>query len=68
MSGSNVTINHGLANSSPLLVVRGGSAPASGYVTGQQVEMDNVVSDANDLLVTLPAAPAANNWVVTVIG
>lgn len=68
ISGSAVTINHGLSNSAPGLIVRAGSSPASGYTQGQVVEMDHVASDANNVVLTLPAAPSANNWVVTVIG
>lgn len=68
ISGSTLTINHALANSAPLFAIRAYSTPASGYSAGQLVEMDNVASDANNLVVTLPAAPSANNWIVTVIG
>lgn len=68
ISGSTVTINHGLNNPAPDIVVRAHSSPASGYTQGQIVEMDHVASDANNLVLTLPGAPAANNWVVTVTG
>lgn len=68
VSGSTVTINHALGNVGPLLVVRVGATPVAGYTTGQLVEMDNVASDLNNIVLTLPAAPAAGNWVVTVVG
>ncbi len=67
VSGLVVTINHGLGNSAPLFVLRAYTSPASGYSAGQQVEVDNVASDANNLVVTLPAL-ASNNWVCEVIG
>lgn len=68
VSGSTVTINHAFGNSAPLFVIRAGSVPVSGYTAGQLVEMDNIASDANNIQVTLPAAPVANNWVITIIG
>lgn len=66
VSGSVVTINHALGNVAPDLVVRVGATPASGYTTGQLVEMDNIASDLNNIVLTLPAAPAAGNWAVSV--
>lgn len=68
VSGATVTINHALNNSAPQFVVRAYSSPAAGYTAGQQVEMDNVASDANNLVVTFPAAPASNNWYICVQG
>lgn len=68
VSGSTVTINHGLNNSAPAVVVTVGGTPASGYTTLTPVEMDWVVVDANNLTITLPAAPASGNWIVSVIG
>jgi hypothetical protein len=68
VSGSAVTINHALGNVAPLLVVRVGATPPAGYSTGQLVEMDNVASDLNNIVLTLPAAPATGNWVITVVG
>lgn len=67
VSGSTVTINHALANVAPLLIVRVGATPVSGYTTGQLVEMDNIASDLNNIVLTLPAAPASGNWVVSVV-
>lgn len=68
VSGAVVTINHALSNSAPRLTVRAYTSPVSGYTQGQLVEMEEVASDANNLVVTLPANPASNNWVVTVEG
>lgn len=63
VSGSVVTINHGLGSTAPDFVLRAGSSPASGYTTGQRVEVEELATDLNNLQVTLPAAPASNNWV-----
>lgn len=68
ISGSTVTINHALGNSAPRLTVRAYTSPAAGYTQGQLVEFDEVASDANNLVVTLPAAPASNNWTCMVEG
>jgi hypothetical protein len=68
VSGSAVTINHGLGNTAPQVVVTVGGTPASGYTTLTPVETDWVVVDSNNVTITFPAAPAAGNWVVTVIG
>jgi hypothetical protein len=68
VSGATVTINHALANFGAALTLRAYTSPVSGYSAGQLVEVDNVASDANNLVVTLPGAPAANNWFVQVIG
>lgn len=68
ISGSNVTINHGLTNAAPLVQVAAYSTPVSGYTTGDLPFNGATVVDPNNVLVVLPAAPAANNWLVTVIG
>lgn len=68
VSGATVTINHALSNSAPRLTLRAYTSPAAGYTQGEIVEVDEVASDANNLVVTLPAAPGANNWVVCVEG
>lgn len=68
VSGAVVTINHGLANFAPHFAIRAYTSPAAGYTQGQLVEMDNVATDANNISLTLPGAPASNNWVVTVVG
>lgn len=62
VSGSVVTINHQLNNKAAGIIVRAGSSPAAGYTTGQRVELDDPATDANNIQVTLPGAPAANNW------
>lgn len=67
VSGANVTVNHALNNSTPASVtVIAGGTPVAGYTTGKPVEMDWSVVDANNILIPLPAAPATNNWTVTV--
>ena len=68
ISGANVTVNHALNDRGVQVVVRAGTSPASGYTTGQLVECDSVCSDANNVVVTLPVAPAANAWELRVIG
>lgn len=68
VSGSTVTINHGLNNPAPRLTLRAYTSPVSGYTQGELVEVSEIASDANNLVVALPANPASNNWVVTVEG
>jgi len=68
VSGAVVTINHGLANFAPHFAIRAYTSPAAGYTQGQLVEMDNVATDANNISLTLPGAPASNNWIVAVVG
>jgi len=50
------------------LTLRAYTTPASGYTAGQLVEVDELTSDVNNLVVTLPAAPATDNWYVSIIG
>lgn len=66
VSGSNVTFTHGTGNVAPRVTIRVGSTPVSGYTTGEMVELTDVTVDANNVRITLPAAPAANNWVFMV--
>lgn len=68
VSGVNVTINHGLSNAAPIVQVAAYSTAASGYTTGDLPFNGATVVDANNVLVVLPANPATNNWLVTVIG
>ncbi|MER5671175.1 hypothetical protein [Pseudonocardia alni] len=66
VSGSTATYTHGLGTLAIDVVVRAGTSPYSGLVQGAQVEIDAVASDVNNVVLTLPAAPAANNWVIQV--
>lgn len=68
VSGANVTINHGLSNAAPMVQVAAYSTAASGYTTGDLPFNGATVVDPNNVLVVLPANPATNNWLVTVIG
>ena len=68
ISGANCTINHGLTNAAPLVQVAAYSNPVAGYTTGDLPFNAATVVDPNNVLVVLPAAPASNNWIVTVIG
>jgi hypothetical protein len=63
ISGAQVTFNHGANNPAPMVVIRAGSSPVSGYTAGEIVEHTDSTTDANNVRITLPAAPAANNWV-----
>lgn len=60
VSGSSVTFNHATGNVAPSVTIRYGSA---GTTPGQLVEVDDGAGDANNVTVTLPAAPAANEYV-----
>ena len=68
VSGANVTVNHGLGNSAPHVQVVVGATPPSGMTAGQPVEVDWSVTDANNVVLTFPAAPAAGNYTVCIIG
>lgn len=65
ISGSTVTINHALSNPCPRVTVRYGSA---GATPGALVEVDDSAPDANNVTLVLPAAPAANQYIVMVEG
>jgi len=62
------TYNHGLSNSAVAVTIRAYTSPASGYTQGDEIEMYNVATDANNVQITFPAAPASNNWVIQVVG
>lgn len=68
VSGATVTVNHALSSFSPRVTVRYYTSPGSGNTQGQIVEVDEVASDANNVVLTFPAAPAANQYHVTVLG
>jgi hypothetical protein len=68
VSGAAVTVNHALGNSAPRVTVRYYTSPGSGNTQGALVEVDEVASDANNVVLTFPAAPSANQYVVTVTG
>jgi hypothetical protein len=65
VSGAVVTINHGLSNWCADLVLRYYS---SGATPGARLEADDLASDANNIVLTLPAAPSANQYYVSIIG
>jgi hypothetical protein len=67
ISGSQVTFNHAQNNPAPEVTIRAGSSPAAGYTAGEVVDMTDVTVDANNVKITLPAAPSANNWVFMVV-
>lgn len=61
-----VTWTHGANNPAPRVTIRVGSSPVAGYTTGEIVEMTDATVDANNVKITFPATPAANNWVFMV--
>lgn len=70
VSGSTVTINHGLNNSAPVVIIAVGATAYTGYTTGDIIGPGLngfTVQDANNVVGTLPAAPASGNWLYTVI-
>jgi hypothetical protein len=50
-----------------MVVIRAGSSPVAGYTAGEIVDMTDATVDANNVKITLPAAPSANNWVFMVV-
>jgi hypothetical protein len=68
VSGAVVTINHGLGNYAPLVVIAAYTSPYTGFSQGDIPISGAVATDANNIQFTLPAAPASNNWVYSIIG
>jgi hypothetical protein len=68
VSGAAVTINHALNNWGASLTLRYYTSPGSGNTQGAKLEADDVASDANNIVLTLPGAPAANQYVVSIVG
>lgn len=68
ITGANVTVNHALSNTSPQVQVYADSSPASGFTAQEPVEVGYTVVDANNIVVTLPVAPATNAWRIQVQG
>ena len=65
VSGSSVTVNHGLGNTCPRVTVRYGSG---GTTPGALVEVDDSASDANNVVLTFPSAPGSNQYIVMIVG
>lgn len=63
-----ITINHSLGNYAPLVSLSAYTSPYSGYSTGDIPLTGATATDANNVQITLPAAPASNNWAYSVIG
>jgi hypothetical protein len=68
ISGAVVTINHGLNNSGARATLRAYSSPAAGYTANALVEVQDIATDANNIVLTLPLAPGSNAWYVSIIG
>jgi hypothetical protein len=68
VSGSTVTINHGLNNWAARLTARYYTSPPAGGTAGGSIVLESVASDANNIVVTLPAAPGANQYYISIVG
>lgn len=68
VSGAQVTVNHALGNLAADVSIHVGSSPPAGYTQGEAVWCYYVNSDANNSVITLPAAPGANQFVLSVVG
>lgn len=67
VSGAVLTINHGLSNYAPSVTIAAYTSPYSGYTQGDVPWTGYTVTDANNVSVTLPAAPASNNWYFSIL-
>lgn len=72
VSGAVCTIAHGLNNKYADVVVMAGSAPptigGSTPSAGEQIEVQVIRTDANNVQLTFPAAPATNNYDFSIQG
>ncbi|MGH3540899.1 MAG: hypothetical protein ACRDTO_00765, partial [Mycobacterium sp.] len=68
ISGAVVTINHALNNYGADLTLRYYTSPGGGNTAGAKLDADDVASDANNIVLTLPGAPATNQYYVSVLG
>jgi hypothetical protein len=66
ISGAVGTYNHALGSYAPDVHIYVYTSPASGFTQGDEVEMYVNRSDANNVQITFPAAPASNNWIIRV--
>lgn len=67
VSGAVLTINHGLNSFAPHVVIAAYTSPYTGYTQGDMPITGATATDANNVSVTLPAAPASNGWYYSVI-
>jgi len=72
IAGSTVTVNHNLNTLQPDVVVQAGSTPVAlnGYTpqVGEVLDVGWRASDANNVVLVLPAAPASNGYTVGIQG
>lgn len=68
VTGAVLTINHNLSNYAPSVTIAAYSAAIAGYTSGDVPFNGATVVDANNVSVTLPAAPVANAWYFSIIG
>lgn len=66
ISGAVGTYNHALATYVPDVTIRVYTSPVSGYTQGDEIDMYVCATDANNVQITFPAAPASNNWIIRV--
>jgi len=59
VSGAVITFNHATGNICPAVELRYGTA---GTTPGQKLEVDDAAGDANNVTMTLPGAPVANQY------
>jgi len=72
VSGASVTVAHGFNNQYVQVQVFAGSSPptigGSTPSAGEEIEVQIVRSDANNVVLTFPAAPATNNYNFSIQG
>jgi hypothetical protein len=66
ISGAVGTYNHALGSYAVDAHIFVYTSPASGFTQGDEIEMYVNRTDANNIQITFPAAPASNNWIVRV--
>ena len=68
VSGATVSIAHGLGNWAPRVTLRYYTSPGSGNTQGALIEVEEVATDGNNLVLTLAAAPASNQYYYSITG
>ncbi len=68
VSGAVLTINHALNNYAPSVTIAAYTTPYTGYSQGDVPISGATATDQNNVSVTLPAAPASNNWYYSILG
>lgn len=68
VSGATVTVNHQLANNAARPHVVYHTSPGSGNTQGDPLEVDYNNPDASNTVLTLPGAPASNQYYLMIAG